>query len=132
VSKEDVPIQVRRFIDENIMSVEELETLLLLCSNPQKEWVPIEVSQELYTSIEAAKTRLADLRGRGLLKEIAEARFIYAPSTPQVGALVTELAALYKTRRVTIITLIYSKPSEQIRAFSDAFRIKKNGEDKNG
>jgi hypothetical protein len=36
---------------------------------------------------------------------------------------------MYRERRVAVITLIASKPIENVRAFSDAFRIRRNKED---
>jgi hypothetical protein len=38
---------------------------------------------------------------------------------------VARLAGTYRERRVAVITLIVSKPLESVRAFSDAFRIRK-------
>ena len=63
---------------------------------------------------------------------MAEQSYVYSPSSAHAAKIVEELSVLYKIRRVTIITLIYSKPSEQIRDFSDAFRFKKDEEDENG
>src|SRR3954454_1316635 len=113
-----VPEVIRGFIDENINSVEELETLLLLYNHPDREWSAVDISKELYTSNGAAKRRLSHLLARGLAKRVSEQNYVYSPSTVGMARIVEELAMLYKTRRVTIITLIYSKPSEQIRDFS--------------
>jgi hypothetical protein len=41
---------------------------------------------------------------------------------------VTHLDQIYRERRVAVITLIASKPIENVRAFSDAFRIRRNKE----
>jgi hypothetical protein len=35
------------------------------------------------------------------------------------------LADTYRERRVAVITVIASKPMENVRAFSDAFRLRK-------
>lgn len=124
-----VPEAIRGFIDENINSVEELETLLLLHTHPDMEWGATDISKELYTSIGAAKRRLAHLFAKGLAKRVGEQKYIYAPATAQTARIIGELALFYKARRVTIITLIYSKPSEQIRDFSDAFLFRQEEDD---
>lgn len=131
MANDEIPASVRRFLDENINSVEELETLLLLFGQPKKEWTAEDVSRELYTSIDAARKKLAHLQGRGLASKTSESHFTYSPVSEFVGRNVENLAQLYKTRRVTIITLIYSKPSDQIRDFSDAFRLKPRPEEDN-
>ena len=42
------------------------------------------------------------------------------------SARVSELEKIYKERRVSVISFIYSKPSDPLRAFSDAFRLRKD------
>jgi hypothetical protein len=41
---------------------------------------------------------------------------------------IERLAELYKERRVSIISLIYSKPHQQVQAFADAFKIRKDND----
>jgi hypothetical protein len=41
------------------------------------------------------------------------------------AAAVGDLAATYAERRVAVITLIASRPMDNVRAFSDAFRLRK-------
>ena len=40
--------------------------------------------------------------------------------------LVADLEKIYKTRRVSVISFIYSKPTDPLRAFSDAFKLRKD------
>jgi hypothetical protein len=42
---------------------------------------------------------------------------------------VSHLDHMYRERRVAVITLIASKPIENVRAFSEAFRIRRKKED---
>lgn len=121
------PEEVRRLIIEHINSVEQLEVLLLLSGSPERGWDAEAVSKALYTQPEAAAMRLADLRVRGLLSlvEGSERLYRYHPSTPELDRLVSSLARVYRERRVAVITLIYSKPLDQVQAFADAFRLRK-------
>jgi hypothetical protein len=122
---ERLPEDVQRFIVEHVNSVEQLETLLLLRSDPQKLWTVDEVSHALYTQPAAAQMRLADLQARGLLAAQADGRWKYG-ATGDADELVGRLADLYRDRRVTVITLIYSKPQQQVQAFADAFKLRKD------
>jgi hypothetical protein len=51
-------------------------------------------------------------------------KYRFNPASPEAG-LVGELEKIYKARRVSIISFIYSKPTDPLRAFSDAFRLRK-------
>ena len=48
-----------------------------------------------------------------------------AAHTPQVAAAIDELARLYNERRVTVITLIFTKPTDPLRSFADAFKFRR-------
>jgi hypothetical protein len=123
----EFPADVRSFITDHINSVEQLEVLLLLRRGADKEWNAAAVSQLLYTPPEAAARRLADLAALGLLavSTIDEPFYRYQPGTREQAALVGRLAQLYEERRVSVISLIYSKPNENVQAFADAFRLRK-------
>ena len=73
--------------------------------------------------------RLASLLGRGLLRETGPGCYQYAPRSDDLHGTVLRLAATYRERRVAVVTLIASKPIENVRAFSDAFRIRRRKED---
>lgn len=123
----EFPDDVRRFILDIINSVEQLETLLLLRGQPDREWSAQAVSQALYTQPEAAAMRLTDLHARGLLTvtEGPERLYRYRPATGDQDRLIGQLADVYRERRVAVISLIYSKPLNQVQAFADAFKFRK-------
>ena len=123
---EQLPDDVHRLIVEHINSVEQLETLLLLRSEPQRVWTVDEVSHALYTQPAAAQMRLDDLQSRGLLLRGDNSGWQYNQANAPVDRLIGLLADLYRDRRVTVITLIYSKPHQQVQAFADAFKLRKD------
>jgi hypothetical protein len=122
-----IPDHVRRFVAANIDSVGMLEILLLVRDHRDRGWTAADVARELRSSNEAATDRLAGLRARGLLSDDAgETRsFQYAPLRPDLEKAVDDLASCYATRRVGVISLIYSKPSDRVFTVGDAFRIRR-------
>lgn len=122
---DDFPEDVRRFIGDSIDSVQQLEILLFLRNDPNRSWSADEVGQSLYISPQPAELRLLGLKARNLLAASGTPSvYRYAPQTAELDAVVARLADLYRERRVTVITLIYSRPLPA-QAFADAFRLRK-------
>ena len=117
---------VRQLILDHIDSVAELELLLLLFQHPDREWAATDVAHDLRVEPEWTERRLAALAAQGLIVSMdgPPPRYQFKPATTDLDAAVTALAQAYAQRRVTIITLIYSKPRDHIRSFADAFRLR--------
>jgi hypothetical protein len=124
VADTGVPKDVERFISTDIESVEQLEVLLLLRAAPDKEWTAQEVARALVSNVDSATGWLARMADRGLLAELG-GTYRYAPRTPDVAHTIDGLAESFAKYRVTVVGLIFSKPSERVRLFSDAFRIRR-------
>ncbi len=124
-----IPEEVRRFLLQCIDSVEQLEVLLLLYRTPERVWSPEAVAQALYSNTGSIARRLAGLHVSGLVASAESPSYRYQPSTAALGGTVTLLAETYRERRVAVITVIASKPMENVRAFSDAFRLRKKGKE---
>ena len=118
---------VKRFISEYIDSVELLEVLLLVRGGGEKEWRVDAVSRELRSTPESVANRLKDLCARGLLarKDEPVPLYHYNPGTKELDAAIKELARIYMERRASVIDLIFSKPIDTLRHFSDAFKFRK-------
>jgi hypothetical protein len=126
-----IPDDVRRFILECIDSVEQLEVLLLLHGSPSVEWSSESAARALYSNPESIARRFAGLHAKELLVcSNPPATYRYRPKTVDLDATVARLAQTYRERRVAVITLIASKPMENVRAFSDAFRLRRKDKDK--
>jgi len=124
-----LPEDVHRFLYQNIESVEQLEVLLLLWRTPERGWTSDEVATAVYSHPSSVVRRLALLLGHGLLREREPGCYQYGPHTAELHDTVTRLDHMYRERRVAVITLIASKPIENVRAFSDAFRIRPKKEE---
>ena len=125
---DEFPDDVQQFLSGHISSVAQLEVLLLLRSQREREWTPSEVAKALYTTPEMVAEQLAELERRGLLAfaEGSEPRYRYWPVAPELDEQVTRLDAVYHERRVAVITFIYSQPLDKVRTFADAFRLRKD------
>ncbi len=127
VMNHDFPADIKQFIADHIDTVAQLELLLLLRSDPAKEWTPQEAGSALYSAAEVIALQMADLQMKRLLAAgPREQTFLYRPATPELASLVDELANLYRERRVAVITAVYTKPVDKIRSFADAFRLRKD------
>jgi hypothetical protein len=127
VADEGVSDQVKQFISNYIASVAQLEILLLLHINPKQKWSSAEIARELRIEPAGAQVQLNALAASGLVKQDPADSYQFAPQSPELEAATVALAQAYLMRRVTVIGLIFSKPSDdKIRAFSDAFRLRKD------
>jgi hypothetical protein len=127
-AEEPIPETVRRFIVDHIHSVESLEILLLLFGGGAKEFSALEVSRNLCTSLESAAAQLHQLHKAALLVATEAAdppKYRFNPGSPE-APVVADLEKIYKTRRVSVISFIYSKPTDPLRAFSNAFKLRKD------
>jgi hypothetical protein len=75
----------------------------------------------------SAADRLRELAGRHVLAVDAASpsRYRFQPVDERLGATVRLVAETYRERRVTVVTLIYSKPSDAVRDLAKAFRLGK-------
>jgi DNA-binding MarR family transcriptional regulator len=132
VAKDEIPEEVRKLIAEHIVSVEQLEVLLLVRERCGEPWTPEGISEVIRTSASSAGQRLRDLEARGFLSsegdEDGKARYRFVPGGRWEHAL-ERLAALYAERHYTVIELIFSKPIQNLRVYSDAFLFRKDPSD---
>ena len=122
---ETLPENVRRFIEAYIDEVPQLETLLMMSEARDSRWLASEVAARNYTTVPRAREILDALRRRGLLSE-DETHFRYDPATPEVRAVVAQVAQYYRSNLSRVATFIHSKPSASIKEFARAFEFKKD------
>jgi sugar-specific transcriptional regulator TrmB len=118
------PAEVRRFIAAEIESVGQLEVLLLLRGVADKSWTADEVARALVMQTPSVASWLEKLAGRGLVT-VAGDTYRFAPPTAEVERTIDRLAESYAKYRVAVIGVIFSKPSEGVTRFSEAFRIRR-------
>jgi hypothetical protein len=123
---EGVSPELGRFIERFVPSLGHLEALLLLRREAPQTFTAAETGKRLYIAVDVAAAQLAELAAWNFLRFDAESQaYRYGPAEPDAERLIDELARLYQERRVTVITLIYSKPNSNVKTFADAFRLRK-------
>lgn len=129
---DEAPItpQVRAFIAEHVDSVMALETLLLLAADPGRRWTGTTLAQHLRIGESWAAAQLRTFAGSGLVAaDAAGTEFWFEPRRPELTQTVAGLARAYADRRVTVISLVFEKPTDPVRSFADSFRIRKDKSD---
>ncbi|MEO6002074.1 MAG: hypothetical protein ABIZ04_25100 [Opitutus sp.] len=117
---------VQDFVRRNIVSVEQLEILLLLFAERERDWSAAEVNSQIRSQESSVSKWLTVLASIGLVARVAETdRYKFAASSAGIEQQTAALAQLYKDFRVRIIELIYSRPGSQLRDFSNAFNLRK-------
>lgn len=125
---EEISPELQRFIQSTINSIDQLEVLLFLMSNSEREWTAGQVSERVRVASEAVAVSLKALYSAHLLSssQTDPPSYRYAPSSNALAEEVAKsLDRASKDNRETLIQLIYSRPLNNIKIFADAFRIKK-------
>jgi hypothetical protein len=119
---------LKAFILKYVESVVDVELLILLTERREACWTPEEVARELRVEPAWAVSELARFASLGLVSETSATPPVYRYGfrTADLETSVRDLIAMYRERRVSVIDLIYSRPSEAIRSFADAFRLRKD------
>jgi hypothetical protein len=123
MSEEQLPESVRDLILRSIDSVAQLEALLFLRTRPNETWDAASIAKRLYAPVGDMVVALASLCKDGFLVRKGEL-YHYAPR-PDDQAKVDALAKAYAHHLIPITNLIHAKP-RNIRAFSDAFKFRKD------
>lgn len=122
-----IPDDVAHFVLEKIDSVAQLEALLLLRRDPEKEWSAAALAARLYISEEQTKELLEGLRAQGFVAAQSNSSVCrYQPVTTELHQMLDRLAEIYAKQLVPVTNLIHSKPRPRIQEFADAFRLRKD------
>lgn len=125
----DIPERVRELVHERVPSMDHIELLLLLVEHPDRQWSVDELATELRRPPAAVREDAEGLAASGLAARPAgasPARYAYAPEDARLRTAVDELVELYRRRPVTLVRLIYSRPSRSVASFANAFRLRKS------
>lgn len=105
----------------------QLELLLLIKRYSDRKWKSHELARELYTSSIAVDDNLKRfLRDRLIAADDQEdGTLCYFYNHGEHDAMVDDLMEAYKNYRVRVIDAIFSKSTDGLKDFSDAFRFTK-------
>jgi hypothetical protein len=124
------PDDVLRLIEAGLPTLDALEILIFMVSNPGESWT----ADELVKCVRANEIHEATMRQHlhaflalGLLGTAPGERYRYSPGTAEIARAVAGLQRAYNEKPVTLIRILYEiGDSKRIRGFADAFRLKKD------
>jgi DNA-binding FadR family transcriptional regulator len=123
----DIPARVLQFLAERIDTVPQLEALLLLWQNPQRQWSEEELAARIYVGRPVAAAILQALQRQQLVtNEPGSPGYRYNPQWDPSGEVMPEVAAAYGRHLVQLATFIHSRASTAVREFARAFDLKKD------
>lgn len=125
MGREPLSRGARSLIAAHIDSVRRLELLLLLRDRADERWTPATVAATLRVAPGWTARELEALRAGGLvaLGDGDEAAYRYA-AAPEDEVFVAELADAYRRRKSTVVQAILGAMDSDVRALSDAFRLR--------
>ena len=128
MSADSLPGAVRQLLSRHIKSVEQLEVLLLVRSQPQRGWTAAEVYEVIRSSEPSIQSRLQTFTAGGFLTEEKgpPQTFRFSPKDQNLHAAVDQTAAAYQTSRVRVIEAIFAPETDPVQSFADAFRLRKD------
>ena len=117
---------LRNFLQQRLSSLEQIEIVLLLRSEPGRSWTAPDVAAQLGSAPEAAAMRLFLLASSGLIvfEPAGLPRYRYEAGDPAIDSFLEELAEAYENDRAAVSAVI-SGPPDPVKSFADAFKLKK-------
>ena len=112
------------FVRVHIPSLWALEILLLLRSDPARQWTAAAVVKELRASLALVEDILVRFERQGLAARDAEGWRFAAPH-PTLDALAAQLAEAYRLTPMAVIALIARR--DPVQSLADAFKFKGEG-----
>lgn len=125
---EPIPEDVSRFFQDHIETIDQLEILRILGEDPEKEWDAAVLAGEVQAAPPLVRVHVTAMAARGLLTMTLRGANLscrHGAGTPELVEMVDRLLQVYKERPVTMIKMVYARARDPLRAFADAFRIRK-------
>jgi hypothetical protein len=122
-----IPDPVAQFIVDKIDSVAQLEALLLLRNNPERQWSVRDLAARLYIEERPTAELLSRLSARGFIAAIGENPvYRYQPNSSETRQILDKVAETYSKHLLPVTNLIHSKAKSRIQEFADAFKFRKD------
>lgn len=126
---EPFPEDVARFLYDHVESIDQLEILRVLGEERGKPWNSDDLAAVVQADPRSVRSHIEAMHARGLIEKVAgQAAGLscrYGPRTPELENMVARLLQIYRERPVSMIKLVYERAKDPLRAFADAFRIRK-------
>lgn len=125
-----IPDDIRRFIMA-LPSVPHLEAILLVRSEPGRNWGAAPLSERLFIDGDRAVRILDYLVEVGLCIPHADipGRYAYRPASDELDGLTARLASFYSRHLIEVTRMIHANTQtsygQRVQQFADAFRWRK-------
>jgi len=122
-----LPADVRGFIQACVPDVDAAELLLFVAKERGQAFSLRKLAAQLKHSRldEAAVARyLGGFVHCGLVEQ-GESAYRFAPAAAEYDPVLSELARLFNEQPVTLVRIIYAPKDDGLRAFAEAFKIKR-------
>ncbi|MBC7818924.1 MAG: hypothetical protein IAG10_18710 [Planctomycetaceae bacterium] len=132
MAEADISPAVRDFIVEHIDSILQLEVLLLMYADRVHARTAADINREFRIDTQWLDRQLTRMCAAGILNCTTTSdvfSYQYQPTNAEMHDAIAGLVETYATRRVSVVSLIYSKPVDRLKHFADAFRLRKDRND---
>ena len=131
MTRQAVSNKARRFLTDQIGTVERLDLLLFMHRHATRWWAAHALTDELEMPAEAVQSHLEHLSASNLLDvRIAESViYCYKPGREDLAQLVEEVARAHYRHRNDVVALLARRTTDSARLFADAFQIRKGKRD---
>jgi hypothetical protein len=122
---------VRRFLAEDLGSVERLNLLLFMHRHATKWWAAQTLAAELEMPADAVQSHLDHLSTRNLLdvRIVESVIYCYKPGREELSRLVEDVARAHYLHRDAVVAVLARRPTESARLFAEAFQLRKGKRD---
>jgi len=124
-----LPRDVRRFLADHVRSVGDLELLMLLHGDPERTWSPEVLCEALRCPPSWPTARLEAMAAAGLVARDGTG-WRFQPADDDLQRAADALAHEYRLRTREVVRFIFSAPGGGVTAFADAFRLRRDDEDR--
>jgi hypothetical protein len=122
----DFPEPLLRFLESCIPNFSAVELLVFLAGHADTPWSSDEIVRAIQPVVitgPAVEEYLALFKAKGLVKDMPDARFQFAPASTELAEAVAALSHAYNERPVSLIRTIYAFADSRIRSFADTFKL---------
>ena len=121
-----LPVAVRKLIRRHVHSVGELELLMLLHAESDRSWSVGEICDALGCPPSWAEAQLAAMDEGGLVEGAGDS-WRFAPANTELAEATAALHEAYRLQSREVVRYVFATPGRDLKAFSDAFRLRKEG-----
>jgi hypothetical protein len=126
---EPIPEDIKKFLDENIDSFDQLEILRVLGEERDKQWDVVSFAKEIHLAPHVLAPHVNALDARGLLTSAIAGNtsvIRHGARTPELAHQLDRLLELYAERPVTMIRMVSTRARDVLQTFAEAFRLRKD------